>query len=173
MICTQFDTYMRKLTKELEMLWVCTLNDGTKVYSDFKRPGIEGHPWDRLKSHCEKNSLFATKIEVLMFGAPHTVLFEDHDKGLDGLFVARGSARDINTASGESTSYKQLVVGLLKEEEEDVIDVKKFSWPENEIEPFSSTRKVTPENAKMMLFKNDSPKKKRESVQVALNGTTV
>ena len=155
----------------MEMLWVCDINDGTKVYSDFGRPGVEGHPWDRLKSHCEQNNLCVTTVEVVMFGAPSLVLFQN-DNGLDGLFVARGSARDINTATGESTSYRQLVAGVLRDNE-DIIDVKKFSWPINEIEPFAATREITPENAQMMIFKNDSPKKKRESVQIALDGSIV
>jgi hypothetical protein len=169
MICTKFDAYMRKITKELQMLWICYLNDGTTVYSDYDRPGLSDHPWDRLKRHCESNDLYPTKVEVLMFGAPYTVLFEDPD-GLDGLFIARGAARDINEATGEGTSYKQLVVGVLRDGEECVVDVKKFSWPENEIEPFSQTRNLTPENAQWMLFKNGSIKKRSEQVQVALNG---
>ena len=159
---------MRKITKELQILWICYLSDGTSVYSDYDRPGIPDHPWDRLKKYCNDNDLCVVKVEVLMFGAPYTALFED-EKGLDGLFIARGSARDINEATGEGTSYKQLVVGLLRDDE-DVLDVKKFSWPENEIEPFNQTRSLTPENAQWMLFKNGSTKKQRKQVQVALNG---
>lgn len=107
-----------------------------------------------------------------MFGAPRTVMFED-ENGLDGVFIIRGASRDLNLFTDEpGPSYKQLVVGLLRENE-DIIDVKKFCWPENELEKFNQTRNLTPENVKLMLFKNGSTKKQKETVQIALNGATV
>ena len=172
MICTTIDSYIKNLIRNLEMLWVVTLNDGTKVYSDYERPTTIDHPFNRLKKYCEENNKFIVKIESMMFGAPQTVMFEDKN-GLDGIFILRGSSRDIRIETGEcGPSYKQLIVGLLREDE-DVIDVRKFCWPENSIEPFCQTRLLTTENAKIMIFKNDSRKKARESVQIALNGSNV
>jgi hypothetical protein len=168
MICTQIDSYVKTLIRNLEMLWVATLDDGTKVYSDYDRPTVSDHPYNRLKKYCEDNNKFIIKIEALMFGAPHTVMFENSD-GLDGVFILRGSSRDIKIETGEQgPSYKQLIVGVLRDNE-DIIDVKKFCWPENSIEPFNQTRLITPENAKLMIFKNGSRKKTRESIQVALD----
>ena len=172
MISTQIDSYIKNLIRNLEMLWCITLNDGTKVYSDYDRPGIKEHPWNRLKQHCEITGLFITKVEAMMLGAPLTTMFEDLN-GLDGLFVARGVSKDIKIETGEQgPSYKQLVVGLLRDNE-DVIDVKKFSWPENQLEPFNQIRYITPENAKLMIFKNESTKKTRKAIQVAINGWDV
>lgn len=171
MICTTIDPFIKEKIKNLEILWCVTLSNGTLVYSDYERPETE-NPWIRLKKYCADNNLFPTKVEVIMFGAERAVVFED-DNGLDGLFIVRGSGRDIDVGSGEpGLSYKHLVVGLLRNNE-DVIDVRKYSWPQNEFEKFEQTRSLTEDNAKLMFFKNDSPKKTKQTVQVALNGTSV
>jgi len=172
MICTQIDSYIKTLIRNLEMLWVATLDDGTKAYSDYERPTTTDSPFHRLKKYCEDNNKCIIKVEALMFGAPHTVMFEGKN-GLDGLFILRGSSRDIKIETGEtSPSYKQLIVGLLRDDE-DIIEVRKFCWPENSIEPFNQTRLITPENAKLMIFKNGSTKKTRESIQIALQRSDV
>lgn len=170
MICTTLDPYIKQKIKELEILWCATLSDGTTVYSDYERPELD-NPWNRLKRHCADNNLFVTKIEVIMFGAERHVIFED-EQGLDGFFIVRGASRDMNMETGEGPSYKQLAVGLLRESE-DIIDVKKYCWPQNEFEQFEQTRLLTEHNAKLMIFKNGSTKKTRQSVQVALNGASV
>lgn len=172
MICTQIDSYFKNLIKNLEMLWVVTLDDGIKVYSDYERPGVDLAPNLRLKKYCEDNNRFIVKVEAIMFGAPQVTMFED-PRGLDGVFILRGASRDIKIETGESgPSYKQLVVGLLRDNE-DIIDVRKFCWPENALEPFNQTRLITPENAKLMIFKNDSAKKNRQSIQVAIQRSDV
>lgn len=172
MICSQVDSYFKTLIRNLEMLWVATLNDGTKAYSDYERPGTTEAPWLRLKKYCEKNNKLVVKIEAIMFGAPQVIMLEDQN-GLDGVFIMRGASKDITIETGESgPSYKQLVVGLLRDDE-DVIDIKKFCWPENALEPFNQSRLLTSENAKLMLFKNDSRKKARQSIQIALYGDNV
>lgn len=172
MICTNIDSYVKDLIKKLEMLWCVTLNDGTKVYSDYDRPGTTKHPWDRLKKYLSENNYYIVKVEAIMFGAPQTVLFEDTN-GLDGIFITRGASRDIKIETGElGPSYKQLVVGVLRDDE-DLIDVKKFCWPENHIEPFNQVRVLTQENVNLMIFKNDSTKKTRKNIQVSLFGSDV
>jgi hypothetical protein len=171
MICNTIDQFIKEKIKNLDILWCATLNDGTTVYSDYERSNLD-NPWNRLRGHCSENNLFVTKIEVIMFGAERQAIFEDSN-GLDGFFIVRGSSRDINIGTGETgPSFKQLAAGLLRENE-DIIDVKKYCWPQNEFEQFEQTRLLTPDNAKLMLFKNDSTKKSRESVQVALNGASV
>lgn len=161
MICKAQDSYIKQLIRNLEILWCAHLNDGTTVYSDYERPGLE-NPWIRLKQYCEDNNAFITKIEVIMFGAPKLIMFEDPN-GLDGVFVSRGASKDLMIGSDEGPSFKQLVVGVLRDNE-NIIDVKKFCWPENEFEPFNQVRSLTSDNKKIMIFKNDSPKKNRESV---------
>jgi hypothetical protein len=171
MICDKIDSLVKEKIKNLEILWCATLNDGTTVYSDYDRPAMK-HPWERLKEHCANNDLYVCKIEVIMFGAERQVVFQD-DNGLDGFFIVRGVSRELNVGTDElGPSFKQLAVGLLRDSE-DIIDVRKYCWPQNEFEQFEQTRVLTEDNAKLMLFKNDSTKKSRQSVQIALNGAGV
>ena len=105
-----------------------------------------------------------------MFGAPYVIMAEDPN-GLDGVFIKRGASKDFLMESGEGTSYKQLIVGVLNDNNE--VGIVKFCWPFNALEPNNEVRLLTPENAKLMFFKNDSEKRKREVVQIALNGSDV
>ena len=69
MICTQRDSYFKKLiSNDLMISWMATLVDGTTVYGDYDRPGME-NPWIRLKNYCEESNATIKKIELHMFGA--------------------------------------------------------------------------------------------------------
>ncbi len=172
MICTSYNNYIKDLVKKKEMLWCVTLNDYTKVYSDYYNPiySIDEYPWYRLCKYCEQNNLFPCKVEAIMLGAPRVIMAESKI-GLDGIFIKRGASKDflMDSETGEGESYKQLIVGVL-DKEEDIINVVKFCWPENEKEKLIEKRSITSENVKLMFFKNDSKQKKRESIQFALNG---
>lgn len=162
---------MRTLLKSLEMLWIVTLNNGETIYSDYSNPHDLLPPWTRLVDYCKDNDLFPVKVETLMLGAPKVVMAENHE-GLDGLLILRGSSKDFLINTGEGTSYKQLIVGVLSDED-DFIDITKFCWPYNKLETRPERRAVTPENVRLMLFKNGSEKRHRENVQIALNGESV
>ena len=169
MLCTKQDSYVHKLLMEdIEILWKCTLSDGQIVLSDYDRPGEIGSPWERLMNFCEETGECVTKVQVMVFGAPQEVLF-DNPNGLDGLFVVRGVSKDINMESGAATAFQHLTAGVLNDNL-DTVDVRKFSWPLCEFEAPVQTRKLTPENANLMIFKDGSKKKQSEQVQVALNG---
>ena len=171
MLTNEIDQFIKSSIKKLELLWKATLSDGTTVYSDYERPDVP-HVWERLKEHCKLKNLCVTKIEIIMFGANVQTVFENPD-GLDGFFIVRGTGKDLNLNSdSEGMSYKHLAVGLLRDNE-DIIDVRKYCWPQNEFEQFEQTRSLTPDNAKLMIFKNESEKKNRESVQIAINGAVV
>jgi hypothetical protein len=167
MLCTSIDPYFEDLCyNKLYISWQITLNDGTKVYGDYDRPGFE-NPWLRLKKHCEDNDLFITKVELHMFGAPAEVFFEDPD-GLDGVVVMRGMAKDQAMDGSHSQSFQTLTVGLLRDDCS-CLDISKYTWPISELEQKTGTRVLTPENLKHMIFKNGSPKKQHEEVQKHLN----
>lgn len=171
MICTEYNNYIKTLVRNREMLWCVTLNNNIKVYSDYYNPSypIDDFPWYRLKKYCEQNNVFPCKVEAIILGAPRTIMAEN-PLGLDGLFIVRGASKDLLMESAEEgTSYKQLIVGVL-DKKKDQINVTKFCWPENEREAGFEVRQITPENARLMFFKNGSKNKQRESIQVALNG---
>lgn len=158
--------------RSLEMLWIVTLNNDTKVYSDYYNPDYPEPPWLRLKRFCRHNpDFYPVKIESFMYGAP-TITMAENPNGLDGVFVLRGAAKEYDTQDGPGASYRHLIVGVLNDYK-DHVDITKFVWPENVLEPFNQTRLVTKENAELMLFKNGSKKLDREVVRLALDGQTV
>jgi hypothetical protein len=168
LICTKQDSYIRKLIMEdVSILWKCTLNNDITVWSDYERPGVEDNPWLRLRAYCKKADVYITKIQVVVMGAPQEVLFENPN-GLDGIFIVRGTSRDIDMVTGDGPTYQHLTVGLMNDDLE-TVDIRKFSFPECEFEEFVQTRGLTPENAKWMMWKNGSKKKQSKQIQIALN----
>lgn len=168
MICTSIDGYFEKTCyTDLMISWQITLTDGTTVYGDYDRPGFD-NPWIRLKKHCMENDVYPAKIELHMFGAEHKVFFED-DNGLDGVFVMRGIAKDQAMDGSHSQSFQTLTVGLLRDDCS-CLDISKYTWPFNNFEKKISTRVLTVENLKDMIFKNDSEKRKHPEVQKLIDG---
>lgn len=171
MICQTRDGYMRKLiTTDLMISWKIVLTDGTVVYGDYDRPGLD-NPWFRLKDYCKQNDVVPKSVELHMFGAPKKVFFENED-GLDGLLVMRGMAKDQSMDGSHSQSFQTLTVSLLRDDCS-MIDVAKYTWPFNEFEKDRDVRVLTEENLKNMIFKNGSEKLKHPKVQELINGTTV
>ena len=170
-ICTNFDGHMKKLChEELMISWQITLTDGTLVYGDYERPELE-NPWKRLKFHCERYDVLPSKVELYMFGAQHKVFFED-PKGLDGIAVFRGIAKEQSMDGQHSQSFQTLSVLLLDDSCEQ-INVAKYTWPNNQFEQQESVRGLSTYNLENMIFKNDSPKFKSEKVQEYLNVRTM
>ena len=106
-----------------------------------------------------------------MFGAQHKVFFED-PKGLDGIAVFRGIAKEQSMDGQHSQSFQTLSVLLLDDSCEQ-ISVAKYTWPNNQFEQQESVRGLSTYNLENMIFKNDSPKFKSEKVQEYLNVRTV
>lgn len=171
MICKTRDGYMRKLIHtDLMISWKTILTDGTTVYGDYDRPGLE-NPWFRLKEYCKEHDVVPKSVELHMFGAPQKVFFED-ENGLDGLLIMRGMAKDQAMDGSHSQSFQTLTVSLLRDDCS-FIDVAKYTWPFNEFEKDRDTRILTNENLKNMIFKNDSEKFKHPKVQELINGAAV
>lgn len=162
-VATQIDVNIKSLIRKLEMLWSVTLNNGVTIYSDYD--DSKETPWLRLIEYCRAHKVYPTKVKSLMFGAPETVMFENPN-GLNGLFIKRGCIKDIdidNDGTGLSISYKKLIVGLYNPET-NKIDVRKFCWPENEIEPLTETRLMTLDNLKDMYFIDEQDKDKHKTI---------
>lgn len=162
-ITTGIDSYMKSLIRSLEMLWCVTLNNGISIYSDYNR--YEGSPWERMILFCRSTGTFPVQVKSIMFGAPETIMVEDK-KGLNGLFIKRGCIKDIdidNDGTGTSISYKKLITGLY-DPLTNKINVKKFCWPENEIEPSTETRLMTLDNIESMYFIDEQEKDKHKTI---------
>lgn len=168
MICTRINEHIKTLIRDLEILWCAVLNDGTEVYSDYYIDDLPP-PWIRLKEYCEKEKKYIKTIKCIMFGADPFIMFHD-ESGLDGIFVVRGMSKDIvinDDGIDNGLAYKHLIVGLLEDNMTD-IHVKKFSWPENELEPYNQSRVLTNDNFSIMIFKNDGTRQKAsEKLQIS------
>jgi len=168
MICKTKDGYMKKLMRtDLMISWKINLTDGTTVYGDYDRPNCT-NPWTRLKDYCQTNDVVPVSVQLQMFGAPKEIFFEDPD-GLDGLLVMRGIAKDQAMDGSHSQSFQTMTVSLLRDDCS-CIDVSKYTWPINDFEQKRTTRNLTKDNLKMMIFKNDSEKLKNNKVQELLYG---
>lgn len=162
-ITTSIDSYMKGLIRQLEMLWAVTLSNGVTIYSDYER--YDGSPWERMVKFCRSTNSFPVQVKSIMFGAPETIMFEDKN-GLNGLFIKRGCIKDIdidNDGTGTSISYKKLVTGLY-DPSTNKINVKKFCWPENEIEPSTEVRLMTLDNIESMYFIDEQEKDKHKTI---------
>ncbi len=171
MLCTELDPYMRSLCHtEMVMSWQITLTDGTTVYGDYDREGYD-NPWTRLTNHCQEFDVLPAKVQLYMFGVEQKVFFED-EKGLDGISIVRGAAQDQAIDGSCSTSYQTLTVCLLREDCS-TIDVVKYTWPHNEFETTFTTRELSEENLKRMIFKHGSQKRNNPQVQKYLDRAAV
>jgi hypothetical protein len=167
MICTAFDGHMNRLChEELMISWQITLTNGTLVYGDYERHGLD-NPWNRLAAHCSRCSVLPAKVELYMFGAEHRVFFEDPD-GLDGISVLRGVAKEQTMDGSHSQSFQTLTVSLLRDSC-DYIDVAKYTWPDNTFEQKQSVRGLSTNNLQNMIFKNDSIKLHHPAIQKYLD----
>ena len=169
MLCTEFDSHMKRIChQDLMISWQITLTDGTVVYGDYERADFD-NPWIRLAEHCEDQNVLPAKVQLYMFGAQQKTFFED-SRGLDGVSIVRGVARDQAIDGSYSRSYQTLTVCLLRDDCSK-IDVSKYIWPHNEMERLSSARGLTKDNLKRMIFKNGSKKRAHPNVQKHFDGS--
>ena len=169
-VCKTFDAYMRYMThNEITMSWKAEMLDGSVIWGDYERPGYE-KCWERFKMYCEDNKTSPTSIKLYMFGMPEYTFFEDPE-GLDGFSIMRGCSRD-QSLDGSHQDFQFLSVSLLRPEC-DKVDVRKFIWPETDLEPEKETREVVEQSINQMIFKHDSKKIKHAKIQEYINGAAV
>jgi len=86
MICTNIDNWLRNYMEQT-VIWIVQLDDGTTVYQDDDRPGMEDEPpaWLRLKEHVKENDL---KIIALKLRFRDNVKHVENNA--DGYYFARG-----------------------------------------------------------------------------------
>lgn len=147
MICTGYNAHITSLLMKQQILWKLILNDGTEVWSDFDLPETKD-PWTRARHYCNNNSKDIIEVKVVIPGNPEQTVFRD-ENGLDKIFLIRGMAKDIND-TGE-TIYSFMSFG--KVEDDGLIHVKKFYWPECSFGASEEIREVTPENEKLLYKK--------------------
>lgn len=100
-VCTEDDLYVRDRVR-----WVAVLSDGTNVYQDDERPGVEEpSAWKRMKAYCEENSL--NIVELWLQFRSNRVLVEPKDA--DGYFFVKSAG----AVWGNPETHHAYVVGPL------------------------------------------------------------
>ena len=104
MICTECDEFLDEKT-----IWIARLSDGTVVYQDDNREGVEHHSaWIRLMSHCDDNDLGIEEIKVR---------FRDHTE-----FVPKGDRYPFSKAVGSFVGHGDehfLIFGVVNDKKMD------------------------------------------------------
>lgn len=169
-VCTSFDSYLRNMThNDITMTWQAKMSDNSNIWGDYERPGYK-KCWDRVTLHCKKNKIVPVSIKLYMFGMPEYVFFED-SQGLDGVSIVRGCSRE-QSLDGSHKDFQFLAVSLLSPEC-DKVEVRKFIWPETELEPEKEFRIPTENTITNMIFKHDSQKAKHPEIQKYFHGAAV
>lgn len=91
MICTEWDEWLQN-EHELVTIWTAELTDGTIVYQDDNRPGVEiRSAWTRLKHHCENNDV---GIEFMRISFRKNI--KDVGRGADAFFFCKSILGGMN-----------------------------------------------------------------------------
>jgi hypothetical protein len=156
------DYFIKELIRRKQLVWVVTLNNGQEVYSDFERENLE-HPWERLRKHLGDSGLYATKVRVMGLGAPVHVLHENPD-GIDGFFILRSVVKDVSLEAGEDPLQFQSIIFGVWDDQDKIVKVKMFYWPEQDMWPTEEVRSLTTENLSYMIFKTQELKEKLNGI---------
>jgi hypothetical protein len=103
MICTEIDDF---LIDQDGPIWIVELSDGTKVYQDEDRPGLEPIAWKRLRDHCYANNVYPVKSWIKF--RSHT---EPACEGIYGMFYRRG----VLASPGDGKNYRRYIMGGIDE----------------------------------------------------------
>lgn len=147
MICTGYNSHITQLLMNQQILWKLRLSSGIEVWSDFDVEGLSD-PWTRAMEYCWKTGEDVISVSVIVPGQPESLVFHD-ESGLDGLLILRGTAKNITDT--EETLYAFMTFGRL--EDDGMIHVKKFFWPECSFLESEEVRELTPENERLLYVK--------------------
>jgi hypothetical protein len=147
MICNNYNEHIRNLLLNQQVLWKCKLSNGSEAWSDFDVPD-QKDPWSTLRVYCNNNNINIVEVyAIIPFQAPK-LIFSDPN-GLDNILLIRGTSKNIDD-SGE-TVYSFMTFGKL--EEDGLIHINRYYWPECLMGTNVETRLVTDENKKLLYKK--------------------
>jgi len=147
MICNAYNEHIRSLLLGQQVLWKCKLSDGSEAWSDFDLPDTKD-PWTRLRHYCNNNNINIVEVYVIIPGQAPRLVFSNPE-GLDGILLIRGTSKNIDD-SGE-TVYSFMTFGIV--EDDGLIHINRFYWPECIFGTNIETREITEENKKLLYYK--------------------
>lgn len=150
MICTGYNAHITRLLMNQQILWKLKLKSGTEVWSDFDVEGLTD-PWTRAKEHCNDSGDDIVSVSVIVPGQPELTVYSD-ENGLNNLLILRGTAKNITDT--EETIYAFMTFGRL--EDDGLVHVRKFFWPECSFLQSEEIRELTPENRNLLYVKKEN-----------------
>ena len=120
MICTQEDGFILEIF-DANTRWIATLSDGTRVYQDDERPGLEtSSAWIRLREYLAERPELKIDNMVIQF---RSNMIHVNDGPVDGFFFCKA-------ALGSPVMPKTVgffVVGTIKN---GILKTRKYRVPE-------------------------------------------
>jgi len=106
MICTELDQYAQDY-QELYPSWVVWLNNGTTVFQDDNRPGVEPHSaWNRLHSHCLYTGEYITSMQIKFRSNAYML-----PQNADGYYFSKG----VRAGFSNTKTLQLFFVGILNQ----------------------------------------------------------
>ena len=127
-ICTEPDLYTAGLF-EKGTVWVSTLSDGSVVYQDDEREGVDPESaWERLGIHCQEAGVHVVDMYI-QNGTNKAEIGKD----CDGYYFCKGAGGFLY---GGGLTHHTYICGVLKE---DILLITAYNVPELTIQ-FTETR---------------------------------
>lgn len=146
MICTGYNSHITGLLMSQQILWKLILDDGTEIWSDFDMPDLED-PWTRARKYCNDNGKGIVEVRVIVPGQPENMVYRD-ENGLDKILIVRGVCKDIYGI--DEVAYGFMTFG--KVEDDGLVHVKRFYWPECAFGTSEELRKLTIDNEQLLFY---------------------
>lgn len=141
-VCFSVDDFL--FEADLPM-FMAELSDGTTVYQDDNRPGLEPNAWHRLRSYLYEKKLNITRLLVKFRSHVEVIGSSEY-----GYFFRRG----VLGIYGSTTSVQRFVCGLLQAD--DTFNVFVYNTPEmilDEIDGRSTRPNVGHEDCLILNFR--------------------
>ena len=96
-LCFSEDSFLEDKT-----VWVAELSDGSTVYQDDHRPGIdEPIAWKRLRLHCQRGGLKINALRLKFRSHVETI----SDTDVDGYYFSYGLTKELSADSNQIDYY--------------------------------------------------------------------
>jgi hypothetical protein len=116
MVCFEMDFYMFDQDKPI---WFVDLSDGTRVFGDDNRPGLEPNAWKRLNDYLYTKKLHITMMWISFRSNHQQIGYSEY-----GYMFRKGLMANIS----DGINYYRYICGLITENNK--IDVQVWQVPE-------------------------------------------
>lgn len=114
-VCFAIDKYIEDLDKPH---WFADISDGTRIFGDDGRPGLEPNSWYRLRDYLYQNGLYIKKLFIR---------FRSHVEEIGESDIGYIFRKGILAAVVNGQNFHRFIVGVVRE---DGVHVQVWNVPE-------------------------------------------